>query len=352
MYALVPGTGGVTLRDSRSRDTGYPVNMRIGVITGGRLRGKSADELVPLLSMQHQEGQLAPLKTTLTPGLSLGPGHVLETVYNQYPGYNLFPYDWRQDIRHSAEQLIHFLEQHRSGSDTRWKLVGHSQGGLVILVASILYGKKHGDFSAFSRLVKTVVLVGVPVSGTVNAARALITGNLMGEKAASSFTQIVRTWPAIFQMLPRWRAVVERPKGKSRYEYSRYQLWNPETWQGFSHMYPDMFTRFHEYAQMMSNPLKGLGGNIGLLAIQANNRKTTTHIRRINGVLTAQTHNTEPGDTLVPHDTTMRSLLENPGFSGSPRYDEYVLAMGAPVNKHSMLLNDPSVSTRVKGFNE
>src|SRR3954471_11193817 len=110
---LVPGTGGITLMDTNGNDLGYPAVMRIGVATGG-LVGRTAAELVDLLSLAHVPGQIAPAKTSLVPGLGSRPGHTLEFSYNQFPAtFNRFLYDWRTDLRHSAGQLLDYLRERK-----------------------------------------------------------------------------------------------------------------------------------------------------------------------------------------------------------------------------------------------
>jgi len=79
---LVPGTGGTTLMDNSGRDVGYPIKMRLGAASKGLL-GLPAEAFRELLSMEHIPGQIAPAKTSLKPGTSLRPGHVLEVAYNQ-----------------------------------------------------------------------------------------------------------------------------------------------------------------------------------------------------------------------------------------------------------------------------
>jgi pimeloyl-ACP methyl ester carboxylesterase len=155
MNLLVPGTGGITLMNNLGEDLGYPVKMQIGVLSAGLL-GLRANELIDLLSMDHRPGQLAPAKTSLKPGTSIRPGHVLQVAYNQVPSsFSHFLYDWRADIRYSAGQLLDFLRERRPVAG-RWNLVGHSQGGLLIVAASKLLS----DRAAFAELVASVVLVG------------------------------------------------------------------------------------------------------------------------------------------------------------------------------------------------
>jgi hypothetical protein len=56
---LVPGTGGITLMDNAGKDLGYPVKMRLGVLSA-RLAKLPSPDLLELLSMEHRPGQIAP----------------------------------------------------------------------------------------------------------------------------------------------------------------------------------------------------------------------------------------------------------------------------------------------------
>src|SRR5687768_1688000 len=202
---LVPGTGGITLMDNKGNDLGYPVKMRLGVLTKGYLAGLSAAELVELLSMEHNPGQWAPAKTSLKPGVSIRPGHVLQVAYNQVPAtYNAFLYDWRADLRWNAQQLNDFMMQ-RKPQDGRWNLVGHSQGALLIILASKLLPAPQ----RFEDLVASVTLVGAPIAGTINSAAGLLNGDQMGAAGVPAFQKILRTWPALYQMLPAWPSLVQ-----------------------------------------------------------------------------------------------------------------------------------------------
>lgn len=56
---LVAGTGGITLMDNSGSDLGYPVKMRLGVLSA-KLAKLPPPELTELLSMEHRPGQIAP----------------------------------------------------------------------------------------------------------------------------------------------------------------------------------------------------------------------------------------------------------------------------------------------------
>lgn len=117
------------------------------------------------------------------------------------PGWEFFDYDWRLDIRYSGQRLAEHL---RASRGERWHLVSHSQGGLVVLAAARLLGADE-----LARLVQSVCFVGVPFFGAVNSLLALLEGTFFN---GSIPKEVVRTWPAVYQMLPRWGIVQGNPQ--------------------------------------------------------------------------------------------------------------------------------------------
>ncbi len=331
MNLLIPGTGGITLMNQLGQDLGYPVKMAIGVLSKGLL-GLSADELVALLSMDHRPGQLAAAKTSLAPGVSIRPGHALQVAYNQVPAlFNHFLYDWRADIRYSAGQLLDFLRE-RSSPGARWNLVGHSQGGLLIIVASKLLA----DRAAFADLVASVMLVGAPLAGTINAAHALIEGDQFGSGAKPELQTILRTWPSLYQMMPAWPAVMDeadQPAPRER------QVVMPAAWAGYEGISGDLLQRARELQLLLRDPLGWMEGDIDVRILMARNRKTAADLQRSNGRLTSTPFARQLGDTLVPHDLTLSWVGDF--------VRQFVLTLEGSCNEHSMLLDDPGVIGRV-----
>lgn len=331
MNLLVPGTGGITLMNQLGEDLGYPVKMQIGVLSTG-LRGLSADELIDLLSMDHRPGQLAPAKTSLKSGTSIRPGHVLDLAYNQVPAsFNHFLYDWRADIRYSAGQLLDFLRERRSG-DGRWNLVGHSQGGLLIVAASKLLS----DRAAFAELVASVVLVGTPLAGTINAAHALIEGDQMGSAATTALQTIVRTWPSLYQMMPAWPAIMDAAGQPAPRERQSLTL---AAWDGFAGISGDLLQRARELQLLLRDPLGWMNGDIEVRILMARNRDTDVDLQRSNDRLTSTPFTQQLGDTLVPHDQTLSWVGDV--------VRQFVATLEGSCNEHSMLLDDPGVLGRV-----
>lgn len=323
---LVAGTGGITLMDSRGQDLGYPVKMRLGLLSRGLL-GLAADELQELLSMDHVPGQVAPAKTSLKRGVSIRPGHVLEVAYNQVPGsFNHFLYDWRADLRHNAALLRDFLVE-RKPAGSRWNVVGHSQGALLVVLASKLFPNR----SAFAEVVASVILVGAPLAGTVNAVCAILEGDQMGEAASPAFRKILRTWPALYQMMPSWPAVVD---GADATLGPEEQLLSPSAWTGHDGISGDMLARAREAQTLLRDPLGWMEGDIDVAILMARNRQTGISLRKTDGMLTGESRATELGDSLVPHDRTRR-------WMGDQVWQFVATFKG--VNEHAFLLNDPAI---------
>jgi pimeloyl-ACP methyl ester carboxylesterase len=331
-HVLVAGTGGITLMDETGSDLGYPVRMRIGVLSA-KLAKLPAPELTELLSMEHRPGQIEPAKTSLKAGVSIRPGHVLTVAYNQIPdSFNHFLYDWRADMRYSAGQLLDFLQQ-RKPTGGRWNIVAHSQGGLLVILAS----KMLPDREDFSKLVAGVTLVGVPLAGTVNAALAMINGDQMGETTVSQFKDILRTWPSLYQMMPAWPAMVDSAGAPLP---SAAQLTSRGGWGTLPNISDDLLRRAVEVQRQLRDPLAWMEGNIQVRALFAVNRNTGVTLKTdANGPMGKVGGETK-GDSLVPYDQTMRWIGEH--------LVPFVESYQAPCREHAFLNCDPAIVTRIK----
>ena len=112
------------------------------------LGGRPKSEWVRLMSMEHEPGKIAPVKTSLEPGTTLTAPRVVQTPYNQFPKfYEEWPYDWRADLRFNAGRLLEELRERARGGSPRASLIGHSQGALLVVLAS-----KRADPGEFARL--------------------------------------------------------------------------------------------------------------------------------------------------------------------------------------------------------
>ncbi len=330
---LIPGTGGITLMDQSGKDLGYPVRMKLGVKTG-KLTGYSSKKLFKLLGMEHTKGQRAPRKTSLLEGVSIRPGKPIKAAYNKIPSnFNSFPYDWRADMLYNAGRLLNFIQE-RKPVKGRWHLVGHSQGGLLIILASKLLD----DPGEFRKYVASVSLVGAPLTGTINSAYALLKGDQFGEKHAGEFVKTIRTWPALYQMMPSWKAVVDK-KGEAL--PAQLQLTSLKCWKGHAGISSDFLQRTREVHRLLKKPLDHMDGNIRVLIIMAKNRSTKLDLIRTEKRLLSRGFKEGPGDTLVPSDLTFRRIGDLARSCVFMKPDKTIAV-------HSMLCSDIDIIQDVK----
>ena len=321
---LVPGTQATTLRDQDGVTVYNAVRVSLG-LQKKDLGGRPPVEWQDLLSIEYEPGKLEPARTSLLPGTEIGPGPVVMTPYDRLPGPpETFPYDWRIDIRLNARGLVERLRRDKP-ADGRWNLIGHSQGGLVILLASHFTT----DPGEFSRLVARVVLVGCPTAGTQRALEALAVGRGdFGEEPAlyDAARGMAQTWPALYQMLPAWDSVLD-PNGDLVTPAKQFTSIGgyPGIWR--AGMSEDHLARAKETHLLLERPLSRFGSGVATLIVQGEKQQTPTRMTRTGATLatTGQKLGSRPqlafgetkGDTLVPSETTI-------GWAG-PLYGERVL---------------------------
>lgn len=334
---LVPGTGGCKLMMDK-KSIGHPavLNAKVWLINTA---GGSLDGLEKQLSMEHTVGIAKPTKTCLLPGKDIVPGDALTVAYNQVLPWvdEQFQYDWRGDLEYSAERLLKHLKEHRP-QNGRWKLVTHSQGGLVALVASKMYAAKSGGAAdAFSRLVSHLVMVAPPVFGTLDSANALAMGETLGKKAHASFKKIAGTWPALYQMLPDWYAL-RTPSG----DYSQYGFFHEETWAKYPWIQTQLLKRAWTIRKRyLLEPITHLS-NIHYSFVLATNSKTWNHaILGSDGKLMFPEPN-RAGDSLVPYKITQSRM---PSVA---RHRCHIIGPEEPIAVHSMMLSDDFVASIVR----
>jgi pimeloyl-ACP methyl ester carboxylesterase len=330
---LIPGTGGTQLWKN-GVSLGHPkvLNAKLWLFN---TIGMDVEQTVADMSMEHRPGQIAPVKSTLADASEVVPQHVLTAAYNQIlPRVDeAFVYDWRGDIEFSAKQLIDKLTEADLGGG-KWKIVSHSQGGLVALAASQLYKALTGK--PFSTLVKSLCLVAAPVRGALDSASALIEGRDLGAAAVGEFRKIAGTWPAIYQMLPDWRALVNADGSVSPFTFLHTKTWKPYPW-----VSPDLVRRAVEFKKKyMRFPVAGLAG-IDYSFMLFSNKPTWDHaLRAQNGLITFGNKSAR-GDGLVPSKATI-GLMDDVSR-------QHLDLVGPEENnaEHAMLLNDDFVATLV-----
>jgi pimeloyl-ACP methyl ester carboxylesterase len=126
----------------------------------------------------------------------------------------LFPYDFRLGVAAAAEQLSDAVESRLSGltRDQRQRrviVIGHSMGGLV---ARYWLGPLNG-----AAVCRALITVGTPYGGAPKALDWLVNGVRAGRLPLRTATDVLRSWPSVFDLLPRYPAVLV--DGEARYPY-------------------------------------------------------------------------------------------------------------------------------------
>lgn len=349
---LVPGTGGNKL-ELDGDDLGWPSTLAAqGWLAGATgyaigLDGLPipAKEVVEVMSMEHADAtSTRATRTTLKQGSAVGPGQVLDLVYNQFSDHDRFVYDFRGDLRHTGQRLLTHLLDNRPGGSERWRIVCHSQGGLAVTVASKLYAQQNGDDDrAFARLVSHVAFIAVPFYGTMTSAISLLEGEELSAGFASSFKSIARTWPSLHQMLPAWPGSV-RLKAGAQVTNAAFNTLNAAAWPGHP-LDPAMLVRARDTrTQFLNNPLSRMNG-VKKRILMSRAWPTSTHLLIDNGVLSAGAPD-EPGDMVVPAETTfkMEAKVE--------KEVTHLFGSGGDTMKHFALSVDPFVASEVAAFLE
>jgi pimeloyl-ACP methyl ester carboxylesterase len=333
---LVPGTQATALRDQDGRGVYNAVRVQL-VIGRGDLGGRDPDEVGKLLGMEHAPGRLKPVRTSLEDGTHVVRGDVLRTPYDGLTVDNWFRYDWRADLRFNAYKLLQTL---RDGAQdgVRSNLIGHSQGGLIIVLASKLAESPR----EFATLVGRVVLVGAPLAGTVRALEAILFGRQdLGKQNLPGILAAARTWPALYQMLPAWPAAVSQ-KGKPLAPEQQF-IW-PAGWgallqQGIQ---DDLLLRARETQALLRGPYSHLAPGVDTLTIMGKRQNTPISVPKRGGQF-VQDYKNQKGDSLVPEAITS-------GEIGQPLFDRRRIFTGNKVNAHAMLCVDPGVQKLIGEF--
>lgn len=336
---LVPGTQATSLVDDRGRVVYNAVRVGLG-LHRDELGGRPPEEWGALLATEHRPGRWEPARSSLEAGTVVRAGEVVGTPYDGLLSLaHPWPYDWRLDLRHNASLLLGHLRTHRPAGG-RFNLVGHSQGGLVIVLAS----KLTADVDEFSRLVARVVLVGAPLAGTLRAAEALLWGSEgLGREHAAVARELARTWPSIHQMLPVWDAV-RHPDGAPL--SADRQLLFERGWRGVegAPVAEDHLRRARETAQLLQGPFSRFGPGILTLTLMGKRQMTPRWITRDRRGLPRERSwaRRRQGDGLVPYRETLEW--------GGAAFAASVVALTDRPEPHAFLCNDPEVVDLVQRF--
>jgi len=193
--------------------------------------------------------------------------------------------------------------------------------------------------------VARVVLVGAPLAGTMKATDALLWGSeglgSDGEKIEAA-RGMARTWPALYQMLPSWDAVL-RPNGDPVPAEQR--LVHPDAWRGRwgGGIQDDLLLRAREAQALLLGPFSRFGPGVMAMAIQGKRQMTpVTVVRNRNQYPDDRTMRNQAGDSLVPSDRTI-------DWGDAFFRDRVVVLTGKP-EPHAMLCQDEDVVDLTRRF--
>ena len=129
----------------------------------------------------------------------------MEFGRDRLPGFVPFSYDWREDIRESADALCARIEQlvAEGGGRRKVNLVAHSMGGLVTMHCLLHGGSREGVRPwAGAEHVKRVVIVGTPFTGGPGIFDDLLVGTETLRNRALMAPEALFTFASSFQLLP------------------------------------------------------------------------------------------------------------------------------------------------------
>lgn len=336
---LIPGTQATSLVDQDGTVVYNAVRVSLG-LQKDELGGRPPREWQRLLSLESRPDAWRPARTSLEPGTDVLPGAVVGTPYDRMLSFaEPWPYDWRMDIRYNAQLLLEHMRAHKPPNG-RFNLLGHSQGGLVIVLAS----KLTFDVNEFSRLVARVVLVGSPLAGTMRAAEALLWGSEgLGPAHVKAARAMALTWPSLYQMLPTWKAVLD-PDGAPHPEER--QLLQPGGWPAGpgDGVEEEHLLRARETARLLQGPLARFGAGTMSMSLLGKRQMTPVWITREGDRLPADRRATkkQQGDGLVPYRKTLQW--------GGTAYGDTVVALTGKPDAHAFLCNDPDVLDLTRRF--
>lgn len=128
----------------------------------------------------------------------------------------LFPYDFRLGVQHAAERLAADITARLSGAgpggrSRRVIVVAHSMGGLV---ARYWLGPLGGAADCAA-----LITLGTPHRGAPKALDVLVNGLAVGPKRLAGMTELLRSWPSVYELLPRYRSVARADGDAKLYPY-------------------------------------------------------------------------------------------------------------------------------------
>ncbi len=144
-----------------------------------------------------------------------------DPVRDGVPNYYRFAYDWRRDLRASALRLHNLIEEalprlrEQRSPQANIIFVTHSMGGLLARYYLEGVNPQTGDDFDGWRNTRELLSFGTPYRGSIDATEHLTHGF---KKLFVDFTESLRSYTGVYQLLPRYRAVQDAD-GQWRYPY-------------------------------------------------------------------------------------------------------------------------------------
>ena len=221
MIVLLPGITGSVLQQNGEDLWGASVRAICNIWKSGgqnlqalRLRGNDSGEdyygdgikadrlvqnaqLIPgLVKILDGYSETAKL---ITDNFDVTEGDIYRDDKNKAANFYQFPYDWRRDNRINAKILKRWLDirltawrnKSSQNKDAKVILLAHSMGGLISrYYLEVLGGWKDA---------KTLFTFGTPYRGSLDAVNFIANGY---KKASIDLTEIMRSLPSVYQLLP------------------------------------------------------------------------------------------------------------------------------------------------------
>jgi hypothetical protein len=125
------------------------------------------------------------------------------------PAY-LFPYDWRYSNVAVATALVRYVQALQRKPIDNWDgtfdVVAHSMGGLVLRAFLAAWRAATGTPPPIGR----IVFIATPHLGSLDAVEALISGEAVLFGGRKELRKLLRTFPSVYELLPRFDGAVVR----------------------------------------------------------------------------------------------------------------------------------------------
>jgi pimeloyl-ACP methyl ester carboxylesterase len=232
VVVVIPGIGGSVLADARGKAVWGPGlgEMAAGLVTPSSLSLSEAPDLLPVDLLRSGRvlwhtvvsGYDPLIRNLLTKfrGTRTSTPELDVAVPNRDPDTSadvvLFPYDFRKGIAHAAERLKGEIDVRLAGlvSEARQRrviVVAHSMGGLV---ARYWLGPLGGASDC-----EALITVATPHRGAPKAMNWLVNGARVVGVRLPGITEVLREWPSVYELMPRYPAVWDESATTARYPF-------------------------------------------------------------------------------------------------------------------------------------